>query len=292
MCSRLSAARLTDTIEAGSDCLTRCVGKFLGNGLDVLECHLLRDLHLVIVGQGARSQRRVLLALVLVRLGRRSAKVPKLREDLAALVVDALGDLLPPGDLRLVPDTRGELVGARAGRDERRFGDEQAALRGALLVVLALRVLLGRVELVAHPGQRCENDAVLELVGADAHRREETGRSCLGHVEDAGLGLCFKPARPGRSVGIDWEKRRSSKALDLYATSTTPWHLLACVESFIGTPGTGKWRCIPPTMTPNQPRGTTSLNAVTPNAISVDATAEKCVAEHADFLASAPRLRR
>jgi hypothetical protein len=118
-----------------------------------------------------RRRRHRQHAARLKRRVRDAADMPELQEDRPALGVDRIDDLAPTLDLLLGIDA-GHAGAAKAGRDHRRsLGDDQAARRGALRVVLRIqRPRRERRFCRAHPRQRRHRQAVLELIGTDLER--------------------------------------------------------------------------------------------------------------------------
>ena len=133
--------------------------------------------------QAARRQQRVLAVG-----GRGDApSVPELHEDLAALRVHGLGHRLPRLRLRVGPDAGDTHVPDRLGRDAGRLRDQQPALRGALRVVLHVRVVGAQLRLrAAVASERRQHDAVVQADGAGAgaglQRLEERRVAEAGHL--------------------------------------------------------------------------------------------------------------
>src|SRR5699024_5344526 len=67
-------------------------------------------------GSGDRAGSDRQLALEQLRIGD-PPYVPQLQKDPPAGSMDSLGDLLPPGDLLLVPDARGAVIANPLGAD-------------------------------------------------------------------------------------------------------------------------------------------------------------------------------
>ena len=94
-----------------------------------------------------------------------------------AQVLEIQTHIFPRVDLRLRPDPWNVRVATSLGRNESRFGNQQSPRRAC-----ALRVILDghiRVYVLVVRTESCEgreNDAVLELGGANFDRLEERGR--------------------------------------------------------------------------------------------------------------------
>ena len=116
-----------------------------------------------------------------------AAGVPELQEDDAALGMNRIGDFAPSSNLLARIDARRSGIPSSGLNDRRCFGDNQATLRGALLIVFEVqqmrRVILLRG---SHPGQRSHDDAVAELIRPDFQGREKRG----GHHGSSGV--CIK----------------------------------------------------------------------------------------------------
>ena len=143
----------------------------------------------------------------LMRPGR-PTQSPELQEDVGSFRMDGIDDLatyaltahsrnqqrnhattnlLPRGNLRVVPNSWGVSLARRLGGDVGGLGDEErAGDGGALRVVLDAEVGRDVRVVVAQAGEGCEDDAVRELHVANLDRREES-RSCIGgrrHLSD------------------------------------------------------------------------------------------------------------
>lgn len=128
--------------------------------------------------------------------GRRrgTTRVPELREDEAALLVDGVGDLFPGGYLRVGEAAGGTRVVAGVLEDVSGLGELQAAFCGALAVVVDNEVVGYRDAIAllsgAHARQGRLSDAVLKLERSQLEGGEEArvlerakawGGVCRGH---------------------------------------------------------------------------------------------------------------
>src|SRR5471030_445555 len=186
-----------DTVEAGLQRHLGGVAEVFDDGGDFVDGQLAvrRDRHEAFVGQrhalefrhhrwrhrvGAAGHEDVRLA----------AAVEQLHEDAAALGVHRLGDFFPAGDLLFGVDGRCAQVGAATLRHGRAFGDQQAALRGALAVVDGHHVGRGVARLHgAQAGQRCQHDAVRQFIRTYFDGRIKT----MFHDVHLRVGLMSKP---------------------------------------------------------------------------------------------------
>jgi len=126
--------------------------------------------------------------------------VPELQEDDAALGMNRIGDFAPSSNLLARIDARRSGIPSSGLNDRRCFGDNQAALCGALLVVFEVqrmrRVILLRG---SHPGQRSHDDAVAELIRPDFQGRKKR----RGH--HASSGVCIKGFDALSQLACSWQ---------------------------------------------------------------------------------------
>ena len=85
-------------------------------------------------------------------------------------------DLLPSSNLLLVPNARYIGVATSLGRNESRFGNQQSPRRAcALRVILDGHIRVYMLVVRTESCEWCENDAMLEVDGADLDGLEEGG---------------------------------------------------------------------------------------------------------------------
>lgn len=123
----------------------------------------------------ARRDDVVALGLEVAGIGS-AAECPQLHEDLAALGVDRLGDLLPSIDMCLVVDVWDAWVASGLWCDDGGLGNEESAWNlGALSIVLGHHWEWDVVLIAAEAGERSEGNAVLKLGAANLDWLEELG---------------------------------------------------------------------------------------------------------------------
>src|SRR5690606_23052408 len=140
---------------------------------------------------------------------RDATDVPKLQEDLPALVVDGTHHALPAFDLGRRVDARRRGRPLAGGQYLARLGDDQAAGGGALAVVAGIE-FIGNVARPggAHPGQRRHHDAVRQRERAELEGVEERS---AGHPEILSWRLGWPttyPTPPARAEGGTTQRMR------------------------------------------------------------------------------------
>ncbi|MNN34333.1 hypothetical protein D3C81_1481360 [compost metagenome] len=107
--------------------------------------------------------------------------VPQLADDFSAGRVHRIGDLFPPGDLRLRPDARRHRIATSLSGNVRRLGDDQTCTR-TLSVVSRMHFI--RYAVVGHPAARHggHDNSIGQLQRAHLHGRKKVGiNSVINH---------------------------------------------------------------------------------------------------------------